>query len=144
MHRILLLAANFLFACSSSVKDIIPQFKSGFQPLIDEISKEIPLRDLTVSGKLDSKSGEHTSRNLEIILIDAQIKYFNRAKLDSLSGRISEISKEHIANISAYDWVTIIYNTSDGSRPSDSTEHNVFVIRPNEIKGSQPNPIRRT
>jgi len=144
MQRTFLLAVGFLLACGPSMKEIFPQFKSGIQPLANEVSNEIVFRNFSVSGKLDSRSGEHTTRNLEIILTDAQVKSFNQSKLDLLSGKICEISKKHIGNISAFDWVTIIYNTSDGSQASDSTDHNVYVIRPNEIKSSQANPVRGT
>ena len=144
MSRTFLLAASFLLACSNPIKEIAPQFRSGVQELSKEISSEISFQELSVHTEMNMSTGERTSKNLEITLTDAHIKSLNRVKPDSLSSRISEIAKKHIGNISDYDWVTIMYLTSDGTQASDSTDHNVYVIRPNEIKSTQPHPIRRT
>jgi len=131
----------FLFAvlvsissCFGDTKDILPQFKTDEKQLFKEIETEISFKETSIRTSKNETTGERTSRNIDIILTNAEIKSYSEVRLDSLSRRIGSVTKKNINNISVYDWLNVIYLTDDGSPISDSTDHKTYVYRPFEIK----------
>ncbi|MFI5406733.1 MAG: hypothetical protein ACHQ1D_09505 [Nitrososphaerales archaeon] len=133
LTRILLISI-LMTSCTSNTEDILPKFKIGIEHLSKEIGSEISFTELDIQTTKSVSSGERTSRNLNVILTDASIKMFIREDLELLSARISSIVKRNLTNIDSFDWVSIVYETSDGSNASDSTDKAAYVFRPGEIK----------
>jgi len=130
----ILLISILMTSCGSNIEDILPKYKIGIEHLSKEIGSEISFAELAIQTTKSESSGERTSRNLNVVLTDASIKMFIPEDLELLSARISSIVKRNVTNIDSYDWVSIHYQTSDGSNASDSTDKAAYVFRPGEIK----------
>ncbi len=121
-------------SCFGDVEDITPKFKDGFETITKLVTQEISFGQLSLRSNKKAETGMRTSRELDIVLTDAAIKAYNEHQLNSLTRTISSIVKKEVTNIGIFDWVNVLYETSDGSKASDSTDRFVYVFRPNEIK----------
>ena len=128
-----ILALTLLSSCFYNVRDIIPQFKTSQEQLMWEVNAIVPIKQLSVKTSKNESLDERTSRNIDIVLTDAQVQSYSQVRLDSLARRMARIAKKEIINIHNFDWVNIIYTRDDGSPASDSTDQQAFVYRPAEL-----------
>jgi len=98
-----------------------------------EINAVVPIKQLSVKTSKSESLGERTSRNIDIVLTDAQVGLYSQKSLDSLARKLARIAKKEIINIHNFDWVNIIYTRDDGAPVSDSTDQQAFVYRPVEL-----------
>jgi hypothetical protein len=131
---ILLWTITIKMSCLSDAQDVMPKFNQDIVKMTNDITAQISCEQVRVSGTKSQETSERTLKNLDIQITDAKIKFFNQQNLDSLSENIFSIAKKNISNISSYDWVNVLYLTSDGSQPSDSATKTTYVRRPEEIK----------
>lgn len=121
-------------SCLGDVEDITPKFKNGIETITKQVTREISFGRLSLQSNKKEETGMRTSRELDIVLTDAAIKSYNGNKLDSLTNKIVSIVKKDVTNIGTFDWINVLYETTDGSKASDSTDRFVYVFRPNEIR----------
>lgn len=129
------LFAPFAFAsCLSNAAKTMPQFTKNIELVSREVMSIGNFKEVRFQGSSEQTNFDKPQIELEIRLVDGEIHSYSNHALDSLAKVIAHVARKNIKNWETYEWATIIFATSDGSVPSDSSNKSVFVYRPQEIK----------
>ena len=130
--KIIFSAVIILGNSSCFQKPVAPEFNGNADAILRKIMSVGGFKNMSITSSSEKTNMERTYVQLDIRMIDGDIRSYSQEQLDSLARLIAAISKQHIKNWNDYDWTNIIFATSDGSAPSDSSKKSVFVFRPSE------------